>query len=352
MIFVIRFITSFCLYTLITQANVWLTPSGNTLLVFGSRFFMVGTPLLLLVFKRSSLSLSLFLAAIGIGLLFFSDPYLRLFAIVLISGGISIAGYLIRFEAAETSSGASYNKIAVNAGSIMSGLWLLMLMNDKSLFINISIVLLGTMALLAARKKRKESLIINSKLTSNPRVILGWIFLSIAIGIKMYSLYSLLPQYLLFHFRALPSWYGFMLTVNGLVIIFLQIPIMKLITKSTKNNSPLKITFIIMCLGMLLLTSLSLPVFTSFTSVLLWVVLLSLVECAVSYLDVEGVKMKSLFIKELFIGVGGGVCVLCSRLFSAHIASLATGCLGILAMIIAILFLFPLLKNSNASNVR
>ncbi|MBP9741754.1 MAG: hypothetical protein KBD37_00175 [Burkholderiales bacterium] len=303
---------------------------------------MVATPLLILTAKKQSLSISISIATIGLCLLFFSNTDIRLLAIIFISIGISISGYLIRFEAAETPSGAAYNKIAVNIGSVLSGLFLYFSIKNQTAFLLISIIIFVFIILLTInRTKHSIHTIQNNKFSRDPRIILGWIFLGISIGIKMYSLYSLLPQYLLSQLKILPTWYGFLITINGLVIIFLQLPIMQLITRSATNNGPLKITFTIMGSGMLLITALYLPIFTNIIILCVWVILLSLVECAVSYLDVAGVKMNSLFIKELFIGVGGGICVLCGRLFSVHVASLMTGTIGLITMGIAILFLFP-----------
>ena len=342
MIFFIRFITSACLYTLLGKANIWLSPASNILLVFGSRFFLILAPLMVKIFKRRAIPGALTLAAIGFGLLCLNQVVYITFGAILLGIGISVSGYLIRAEAAETIAGAANNKIAINLGSLFAGIILLFSLEVKNIFFMVAALILLLVALLAnLRAKKSLAIILPVAQKVSRRNGLGWSCIGLAIGIKLYSVFSVLPQYILLHTGALPSWYGGLVFINSLLIVVLQKPIIHKVSKLQKNNCELKFTLVIMLMGMLLI------IFPNFFYVnlclgaLFWIFILSLIECVASYLDVQGAKDGCLFIKELSVGIGGGICVLFTRCLPAHISGLALGLFGMLAILLAAGLLYP-----------
>jgi hypothetical protein len=63
-----------------------------------------------------------------------------------------------------------------------------------------------------------------------------------------------------------------------------------------------------------------------------------------NYLDVHGSKQGLLFIKELSVGVGGGICVLFSRYLPSNTSNIMLGIFGVLLIITTALLLIDELK--------
>ncbi len=63
-------------------------------------------------------------------------------------------------------------------------------------------------------------------------------------------------------------------------------------------------------------------------------------KCCASYLDVQGIRAGYLFIKEMSVGVGGGVTVLISRNIAANLSSEIICGIGIVFILLACILLY------------
>jgi hypothetical protein len=267
-------------------------------------------------------------------------------AILFLGVGISVSGYLIRSEAAETISGAANNKIAINAGSLIAGIILLFTLSQDIFFIIVTVILLIITLLSWIRNKRDTNIKLPIVQKVSKRRWFGWSFLGITIGIKLYSVFSVLPQYIILHSGKLPSWYGILVFINSGIIILLQKPIMNIVSKFQKDHKALKFTLLVVFLGMFLISFPNCFNVTAFGGAFAWILMLSIIECIVSYLDVQGARDGCLFIKELSIGLGGGICVLFTRCFPPEFSGISLGLFGIISIIIAVMLLYDDFKIS------
>ncbi len=341
MIFFIRFATATFLFAFLGKANIWLNPLSNILLAIGYRFFLVLSPIFSKIARKYAITLALIFSAIGTMLFAFHQNYILAIGAILVGVGFSVSGYLIKSEASETPSGAAHNKVALNAGSLLSGLVLLISLNSKHIFFLISAVILLAISLISfCVTRKKENIVLPIPKTFCKRKWAGWLFVGIAVGIKLFGVLSVLPQYILTHKGILPNWYGFTLFVNSGIIILLQLPIIHFIEKFKKNNYGFKITLIVMLLGMVLI---SFPqAFYAYTLIgsLIWTIFLSVVECFASYLDVQSSRAGFLFIKEVAVGLGAGITVFFSRCLNPHYSSIAIGSVGIISILLAVSLLY------------
>lgn len=347
MIFFIRFITATCLFAFLGKANIWLNPLSNVILAIGYRFFLILSPVFSRISGKYAITLALMLSAIGTLLFCLRHDYLLAIGAVLVGIGFSISGYLIKSEAAETPTGAAHNKIALNAGSLLSGLVLLISFSSKNIFFGVAagLLLLLTLVSFFNSKKKKEITLPIPKTFSKKRWI-GWLLVGVAIGIKFFGVLSVLPQYILAHSSTLPYWYGITLFVNSGVVILFQLPIIHWVEKFKENNNSFKITLAVMILGMLLI---AFPQsFRAYTLIgaIIWTSLLSIIECFASYLDVQGSRSGFLLVKETAVGLGAGLTVFFSRYLSPHYSSIVIGASGIAAIIIATILLYDDLRTS------
>lgn len=342
MIFLIRLITAACLFAFLGKANVWLNPLSNIILAFGYRLFLVFSPGFSTIFRQYAVAVALLFAAMGAALFCFENHYSLLFGAVLVGLGLSVSGYLIKSAAAETPAGAAYNKIALNIGSLLSGIIILLAIPKEFFFGGgACILLLSTLtAFVHAKNQKSREITLKIPKTLSIKKLIGWLLIGFAIGIKFFGVLSVLPQYLIKSTGKLPDWYGMTLFINSGIIIVCQLPIIHFIDRFKKNNYAMKITILIMIIGMLVI---AFPHFFHAQRLLgacIWTIVLSLIECVASYLDFAGAKAGFLLIKETAIGLGAGITVLFSRYLPADISSMAIGALGIIAIIVAAFLIF------------
>jgi len=272
--------------------------------------------------------------------------------VILVGIGLSVSGYLIKAEVAETPSGAAHNKIALNAGSLLSGLILINFQTRNlffalgSLVLFISFIIAGT-----TTHKNRHVVLPTGYQKLKPNQFIGWALLGVAIGIKLFGVFSVLPQYLLTKLGNLPSWYGIMILINSGIVILLQLPIIHAIERLNKKNLSLKVTLVIMFTGMLIIAIPQLFCAEKFIGALIWTSLLTIVECAASYLDVSASRDGALFVKETAVGVGAGLTVLICRYFNPSIANFAVGFLGGTLILSAILLLKTSLTQKHVSKI-
>lgn len=346
MIFFIRFITATCLFAFLGKANLWLNPLSNIILAIGYRFFLVLSPLFVRLAKKQAVALSLVLASLGALLLaYFNQPSFLAIGALLVGIGLSVSGYLIKSEVAESPKGAAYNKIALNAGSLVSGLILLLALHNKQFFFSLaalSFFAISVLALFSTQKKKSPSLPFPQDQCL--RKWFGWILVGVAVGIKLFGVFAVLPQYLLSTSGTLPYWYGLMIFVNSGIIILCQLPIIHWTEQFKSHNHSFKITLTIMILGMLLIATPNLFHANTLIGALIWTIFLSIIECFASYLDVLGSRARFLLVKETSVGLGAGLTVFFSRYFSAPLSSLLIGATGMIALLLVALLLYEDLK--------
>ncbi len=340
MIFIIRLITATCFFALLGKANIWLNPVSNIILAVGYRSFLIFSPFFSKITKQFAIGLSLLLATLGI-LLFCGHGNIFLISGSLLLGiGVSISSYLIRMEAAETPKGAAHNKIAANLGGIVSGLILLGTFGSKNLFYELIALAFFVSCLLAfSISHKKKNISLRLPETINFKYAIGWLLLGLATGIKLFGVFSVLPQFLILKQGQLPIWYGFLIFTNAFFIVFLQLPIIHCIEKFNQNNHGIKITLITMLIGMLLIAFPAIFCVTHLIGAVLWTISLSFVECVASYLDVQGSRSGFLLIKEAAVGIGGGLTVLVCRSIAQSYSSELIGLIGIASIIFAYILL-------------
>jgi MFS family permease len=341
-IFFIRFITATCLFSFLGKANVWLTPLSNIILAIGYRFFLILSPIFDRLGKKYAVGLALIFSAIGSLLFFSSHEYLLILGALLVGIGLSVSGYLIKAEASETPSGAAFNKIALNAGSLLSGLILLLAITSKSFFFTIGagvLFLTAIIALIFGHKKKKAVHLPVPK-QFNLRRYIAWLLVGIAVGIKLFGVFSVLPQYLIDEKGYLPNWYGLMIFLNSGIVILLQLPLIHFIERFKANNHAFKLVLIVMCLGMLLIAFPQVFHVQHIMGATLWTLLLSVIECFASYLDVQGSRDGFLLIKETSVGLGAGLTVLLSRELTFPFSAMSVGLVGIAVILIAAILLY------------
>lgn len=294
---------------------------------------------------KYSIAVSLVISSLGALLFCFKSPYLMAFGAVMVGIGLSVSGYLIKSEVSQCPSGAAHNKIALNVGSLLSGIIILVFLGTKNLFFSLAALLLlicAVISFLNSHKQKDITLPIPRSFCK--RKFIGWLLVGISVGIKFFGVFSVLPQYLISELHQLPNWYGIMIFVNSIVIIVFQLPIIHLIEKFKINNLSFKITLSIMLFGMLIIAFPKVFYAQTFIGALIWTILLSIIECCASYLDVQGARAGYLLIKETAVGLGAGLTVLICRYVDPSIASITTGALGVLVIFSVYFLLYDDLK--------
>lgn len=334
-LYLARCISAFVFFLIVAKANVWVNTSNNTVLVLGYRFFILLAPFFLLVGRKNMTAFAFLLSAFGLGLWLM---HVFLVGTILISLGIAVGGYVLKFHASKTPNGAAGNKIALNIGSSLAGLAVAISpLTEKNLLIMACLLMLvAAFSGLATRKV----IIPNADEhyhTSNFsfRVFftvkgLAWALVGFAFGIKIIAVFSVLPQYLIDMYGMLPKWYGYAVFLNGLVVILFQMHIMKFVKRFTLYQA-----LIPMILGMIIIGMPSIFFVQFVWGTVLWSLVLSILECAVTYLDTLSANDGCLLIKETFFGVGSAFTVFIMRDVRAQEAAFLVGLSGLLAVLVS-----------------
>ncbi|MNT63503.1 hypothetical protein D3C72_2013250 [compost metagenome] len=117
-----------------------------------------------------------------------------------------------------------------------------------------------------------------------------------------------------------------MLILNSAVVVFAQVPVMKLIERTGRFKVVAVIGIIVG--GFAVLSSPAAFHVETLVGALIWVALLSIAECAFSYLDYFSVKQNNMFVKEVSLGVGAGLTVLIMRVVPAPYNALVLAVIG------------------------
>lgn len=310
----IRFASAIALFAILGQANIWLSPSSNVLLAVGYRALLVLVPILLFCFQKQALTACLFLSVGGLVVLCSAEhAYIEWLGIILISIGISSLGYLTKTQAAVTEEGASLNKIMLNVGSLVAGAVLMLNFEHRGAFY-MSMVFLLLSILPAAWRLEVD------RASSSDKRLQGllhieqkpiWMLAGLITGIKLFAVFSILPQYLINTLGELPRWYGALIITNGLLLAIFQLPVTRLIKWLPVSNTLSYMTLLLV--GMFTLATPQWFEAHTLWGALVWVAVLSLSECALSFIDHAAKKADGLLLKELFVGFGAGYAVLCMR---------------------------------------
>jgi len=326
-----RFLSAFCLFLLIAKANIWVGAASNTILVLGYRFCILLAPFFLIFGTRNLCTLAFSLTLLGVIGWYFSIYFI---GALLIAIGIAVGGYTLKFHAAQTPKGAASNKIAINMGIIFSGLAIACLPFTKNGFLWIVMIALliciilsfvSTSSNIAAPKNLTDNFSTRSLFSIKG---CGWALIGIALGIKMIAIFSILPQYLIQTEHHLPQWYGFAITINALVIVFLQKTIMQFV-----KTFSFKQVLLALVLAMLLIGSACFLHLASLIMAMLWTFILSVLECVVTYLDTLATHDGALLPKETFWGVGSALTVLLARTLPIQYSTIIVAVVGLIAII-------------------
>lgn len=352
-IYLSRLISALCLFLILAEANVWLSPINNTILVLGYRLFILFTPVLFLLFKNKVTFFAFIIAELGImfWLLHYNCLGTLLFAI-----GISISGYMLKYYASFSTKGAAGNKIALNLGSIFSGILVASAFNQEILLIFCFIIMfISHLAFLKYyRRDKLYQFKIENKHFQIKQVFsrkgIAWMLVGFVIGVKLISMVSILPQIIITtHDGTLTSWYGTLLVLNSIIVVIFQLPIMNKIQKHSKIKS-----IIPLAIAMILITFSCLLGVGKFINACVWTLVISIIECTVSYLDKLSQDDGMLLIKEAAVGIGSGATVLCSRFFDLSQGVVTIGLLSIVFLIVSIVLFQShsnLICNINKMNV-
>lgn len=360
-LFASRLVSAICLYLFLARANIYLTELEQAVLVSGYRFLLIFSPLLDFLFPKRAAFFGFLSAALACLFLCFHPSIILIFLFAL---GLSCGGFLIKKQAAETAQGAGFNKLALSLGSITAGGLLFFIPENRLLFFCFTGVLLTLSSTIIFFQKNPVPLnsicksqtsiqqsITNSFLTVNSKVfgstetnifnwkkdirtknlsVSIWLFCGISIGIRVFGLFVILPQYLIHQLGALPSWYGFVIASYGAAVIISQMPA---ICKWKIRSFAVAVTALF--LSCILLAFPQTFAVHHKICCLFWCWILAIEEIFAPYIDAEASKNEALLYKELGVGLGGALSVWMMRSF---FSPQLTGLIGALALLFFFFF--------------
>jgi hypothetical protein len=332
----VRVLTAAVLFIMLAQANVWADTQAHTVLAVGYRAFLLATPFFVVRGLSAGMWAALALCVVGIASAFQGVNGLNLGLIAL---GMAVSGYIVKSATTHTSRGAADNKVALNVGSLLSGLLLLM-STDRMALLSISAVMLIVALVLSIKIDWNLGASTLARVEPPPDTprrllmapMLGWGLIGIATGIKLTGIFTVLPRFLLHFGEELPSWFGYLIMINSAAVVFFQHKIMLFL-----DSAKIKITFLASLSAMAVLALPSAIHVEHFPLAILWVLLLTFGECALSRYDRIAKEAGYLFPKELMVGVGSFATVMLSRMFSNQIY--LSGLVGIACLSLGTLLL-------------
>lgn len=300
-LFLIRLISAICLYLFLAKANIYFTEFEQSIFVGGYRFLLVFAPLMAFFFPQKGVAVGFALAAASsLGFLIGSSVWL----IVLLSLGLSSGGFLIKRQATETAKGAALNKMALSLGSIVSGLALMILPDNRSLFFVFMALLLGIASFGGILQSQEVSRIPFYNYERRFLPILTWVLCGISIGVRLFSLFVILPQYLINQLGELPLWYGWAVSLYSIAVMLSQLP--ALLNKQVRSFFWAASALFISCL---LLTMPHIFAVETLPGCAIWCLLLVGEEVFAPYIDAEASQNNALLYKEIGVGIGGALSV-------------------------------------------
>lgn len=326
-----RLLSSLCLFWIISEANVYLDSIDNTLLVLGYRFFILLTPLLFYIAKQKLTFYAFLLVEFGLFAWYFE--YWTI-GTVLFSIGIAVSGFMLKYHASHTPAGSAGNKIAINIGSIGSGLIIAFGLGLKTGFALCALVVGCAMVLYLLYYKRQNNCA--DKYMSHDLDIrniwslkgVAWSLVGIVTGVKLISFVSILPQFaILMNNGILPVWFGYLIISNSLFVVLFQSHIMSYV-----KSSNMRFSISVLSLGMIVITLSPFMHLSEMMGALIWTFILSFVECCISYLDVLSKRDNLLLIKEIFVGVGCALTVFIVRYYGPELGAVLVGVMALIML--------------------
>jgi hypothetical protein len=307
-LFPVRFLIA-CVFSVAAALAHQQSAFAAAILLAGTRSLLAFTPLITLWLQSYDLIGALCIALVG-NLL--SHSGWQILGTSLMALGFSVAGFIIKSVAAETPRSSALNKIAITSGHAAAGLclWILVSHPDSATWIPAVLLSIALCIAWYSRKSPRRTLPRTEKTQQGTQTI-GWIhglwlFFGIAIGIRVFGIYAVLPYHLLQSVGILPDWYGMIFTGYAIAVILTQLPAALL--PATVVSLPVAIG--VLGLSCLILGLPSVFHVESFGGALLWCGILALEEIFAPYIDFHAAKSRGgLIIKELSIGLGGALCM-------------------------------------------
>lgn len=330
-----RLVSALCLFWILAEANVWLNPTNNVLLVLGYRLFILFTPFLFLFFKHKLTFVAMFILELGIALWLLK---LTLIGTICFAIGISVSGYMLKYYSSFSTKGAAGNKIALNLGSILSGCMIALSLDKPAALISCGVLMI--ISFLSFAKYFHRENIDKFKSQKNhfslkgvfSRKGLAWSIIGLCIGVKLISFVSILPQFIILGNQGiLPHWFGLVLILNSLIVVTLQMPIMGIVSKLNRIQAILPLF-----LGMAVILFSSAFNITSIAGALIWTFTLSIIECSISYLDKLAQDDDCLLLKEASVGLGSALTVYFVRFFPPDKGAIYIGLISIALLLIGL----------------
>ncbi len=337
-IYIARLLSACCFFIFLTTANTWMDTLNNSILVFGYRFFILLAPLFLILTKRWITFIAFFISMIGMACWFKNE---MLLGTILFSMGISIGGFVLKYYTSKTSEGIAGNRIALNVGGFLSGIVILFPANYQLfLWVGIGLMLITLICSIFIGKEEKnenETQKINFsfvKLMSLRGI--AWSVVGIVAGIRFAAVISILPQYLIDYYGSLPNWYGFMISLDTLMVIFFQSYITRFMKHFDLNQSLFTLLF-----SMIIVAVPGIFFCQTILGAMIWTMIIVILECAISYLDLFSREEGTLLIKEFFMAIGLTATVFFVRSFDVISAIFFIGLIGFLGMLFVMKILGP-----------
>ena len=329
-LFLMRFFLAIAFYICISFTGQVSIVAGSVL-VAGYRSLLAFSPYIHARFGKYDLLFSILLSISGVVICFGLNFYSV--GAFLIAMGLSVGGFILKAIAAETPALSALNKVAITSGNIGAGAILLMTNNHYMFSIAIMLILLVSSCFLKMPESCKRSFInplTIKTLIQNKTSNLVWLFFGMAIGIRVFGMYIIMPQYLLQKLGYLPHWYGLILVLYGVIVILTQIPV---IVK--KVSFSLTTSIIALGLSCIIIGLPNLFYVENFIGALLWCFCLAIEELFAPFIDFHAAQTNHLLIKEISIGIGGALCFLVSL---AKISIESLGVVSILFILAGSLF--------------
>lgn len=171
---------------------------------------------------------------------------------------------------------------------------------------------------------------------------IAWCIVGFVSGVKLIAIVSILPQFMLQALNGkLPAWYGLMLSLNCLVIIILQVPIIRVVSRLETIK-----VFVPLAIGMLIIMLSYFFDLNSFLGAFIWTFFLSIIECAITYLDKLAREDDLLLVKEAAVGIGSAVTVCVVRSVSSNYSAFLVGLISLALLLVGMTLFFSDQKES------
>ncbi len=328
----VRCFTATVLFLILAKANVWSDTQTHLTLAVGYRALLLAAPAFMLFGMSLGIIASLGLGVLALIAMFFSmNPVtVGLFAL-----SMAVSGFICKTVNSQTMQGTADNKVSLNVGSLFSGL-LLMLVSSQSILLGVCLVLAVISLVLALKINWNREYSFEIKKSAHTQkssrsigAVVGWCLVGVATGIKLTGVFTILPQYLLQNTKSLPFWYGALISVNSLGVIFFQHRILNYL-----NKKGFRWIFNAAISSLILLSLPAVFRVQYLPSALVWIFLLTVGECAFSAFDKLANDKGYLFPKEVMVGAGSFLTVFLSRELGEYV--FLSGALGLFCLILGV----------------